>query len=406
MSDTQNDTTSTAPSQSFTPEPLPPQVDAAEVNDVLADDDSAHVTATKALQAVQTLVENNRAASQQLESLMGIVLDAAEVANRSASAVASTGTQLHKAAEKLSDGAKSASMQNKIVLALCGSVLVGTAATFSFMTVQLNQKVEQVDAMLLAVGKRAVDLKTRMESLDEIHAALADINLKQDNSQSVQQAIEDKLSAAVEAAKSPFRSAPDKPEKPVPAEKADKAGKVSGKDKEKVKAEDKGEKPVKPEKAAPKVARESELSALSKQFAGIDAQLKEQSNAVRALSSQVNNVQTTASNLDTLKRDVESLATMQKQRYQEALQATAQATARLEKELKDKERELARERELLKERERAQAKERELAQANDKDKEKEKERSVRYQRDQSRPNGSTASNGLPSYAKQPDTETN
>jgi len=368
--DTPNDTSSAPPAQDFTPEPLPPQLDAAEVNDVLTDqvepvhEDAAHATATKALQAVQTLVENNRAASQQLESLMGIVLDAAEVANRSASTVATTGTQLHQAAEKLSQGARSASMQNKIVLALCGAVLVGTAATFSFMSVQLHQKVEQVDVMLLAVGKRAVDLKTRMESLDDIHAALADINLKQDNSQSVQQAIEDKLSAAVEAAKSPFKSGP---EKPAPADKADKA-----------------------EKPAARVPRTSELSVLSKQFAGIDAQIKEQSTAVRALSTQVSTVQSAATSIDGLKRDVEALAALQKQRYQEALQASTQAAARIEKERKDRERELG------------LAKERELAQAL----EKETGRSVQYARDQSRPNGNSAPNGLPTYTRQADPETN
>ena len=104
MSDAENQTpeASAAPAAGgFTPEPPPPQVDAANVKELFEDqavaDDAQgvqvpHETAKKALEAVQILVENNRAASQQLESLMGIVLDAAEVANRSASAVSTTGS--------------------------------------------------------------------------------------------------------------------------------------------------------------------------------------------------------------------------------------------------------------------------------------------------------------------------
>jgi hypothetical protein len=387
MSDAENQTkeVSAAPAAGgFTPEPAPPQVDASEVKNILEDeatDDDAHgvqvphETAKKALEAVQILVENNRAASQQLESLMGIVLDAAEVANRSASAVSTTGGQLNKAAEKLVDGAGKTAFQAKVVLALAASVLVGTAGTFSFMTVQLNNKVEQVDAMLLAVGKRAVDLKTRLESLDKMNATLDDINLKQDSSQTVQQAIEDKLTAAVEA----VRAAP----KPAPVAA-----------------------PAPVKTAAPK----PEGKSLNQQFAAIDALLKEQSQAVKNLSGQVNNVQASVANVDSLKRDVETMTNLQRQRAQEAAQATLAANAKREKEQKDKERELirerdqAKERELIREREHAkereQAKERELARERD----REKNRAVQYSREQSNPNGSTASNGLPSYTRQGGTE--
>lgn len=368
----------------FTPEPPPPQVDAEEVKSMLVDqaieDDELgvqvpHDTAKKALEAVQILVENNRAASQQLESLMAIVLDAAEVANRSASAVSTTGSQLNKAAEKLIDGAGKTAVQSKIVLALAASVLIGSAGTFSFMTVQLNSKVEQVDSMLLAVGKRAVDLKTRLESLDKMNATLDDINLKQDNSHSVQQAIEDKLTAAVEAA----RAAPKPAPVPVPA----------------------------PAKTA---APRPEGKSLNQQFAALDALLKEQSQAVKNLSGQVNSVQSSVANVESLKKDMEALANLQRQRSLEAAQATSAANAKREKEIKDKERELIRERDQAKEREmmreRELAKERELTRERElaKEREREKNRAVQYSREQASPNGSSATNGLPSYTRQGGTE--
>jgi hypothetical protein len=94
----------------FMPEPAPPSLSPEEAGEAINGDieiantmpDGSvavpHDTAKRALEAVQILVENNRAASQQLESLMSIVLDAAEVANRSAAAVATTGGHVNKAA--------------------------------------------------------------------------------------------------------------------------------------------------------------------------------------------------------------------------------------------------------------------------------------------------------------------
>jgi hypothetical protein len=377
MSDADNNKTeqATAPAAAgFTPEPPPPQVDPATVTDALAEKDESFVpvpqeTAKRALEAVQILVENNRAASHQLESLMAIVLDAAEVANRSASAVATTGAQLNKAAEKLTEGAKKSAVQSKIVLTLAASVLIGTGGTFSFMTVQLHDKVAQVDAMLLAVGKRAVDLKTRMEAMDDIHTSLEELNLKQDNTQSVQQAIEDKLAAVVDATKN-------------------------------TKKEVVAAAPVRAPAAATTQRPDSQAKLLTQQLSGLDALLKEQSKAVKNLSTQVDSVQGAVSNVDSLKKDVETLANLQRQRNQEASQAAAANNARREKELKDKERELIRERDQARERE--ATRERELAREREaaKEREKEKERTLQYSREQSKPNGSTAANGMPSYTRQ------
>ena len=428
----------------FTPAPPPPAVSAEEAaaatamgGDTILPDGTVAVpqdTAKRALEAVQILVENNRSASQQLESLMGIVLDAAEVANRSAAAVATTGTHVNKAAEKLIDGAKKTGMQAKVVLALAGAVLVGTAGTFSFMTVQLHGKVEQLDEMLLAVGKRAVDLKRRMETMDDIHASLEELNLKQENTQSVQQAIEDKIARLMESGNVvPARKdkaatpaeAPAKPETPAKSEKPAKP-----EQKAEAKVEPKSERADKSDgktSASPKTVSvkkpakpESDDAALLQQLTGLDALLKEQARAVKELSSQVNNLQGSVATVDVIKKDVESIAALQKQREKEAAQREkeaaqelAAANARREKEVKDKERELARERERAREREAAKerelarereaAKERELARerelAKDREKGKDKDRAVSYNREQSKPNAAASVDGVPSYAK-------
>jgi myosin heavy subunit len=404
----------------FMPEPPPPALspEAAglpadgegaaqqdiELADVLPDGSVAvpQDTAKRALEAVQILVENNRAASQQLESLMSIVLDAAEVANRSASAVATTGGHVNKAAEKLIDGAQRSAAQAKLVLGIAGAILVGSAGVFSFMSVQLQNKVAQLDEMTLAVGKRAVDLKRRMESMDDIHAALEDLKLSQEHTQSVQEAIESKIAKLSEAPKAPPRPEPKPAPAATPAAKAEPSPEML--------AARKAEAQAKAEAARAEAAKaEAANKALLQQLTALDGMLKDQSKAVKDLSGQFNRLQGSVANVETVKKDVETLAQQQKQREKEMAQELAAEKARREKELKDKERELARERERARERE--AAKERELARerlaAAEREAAKEKqaaaerdaskERVVSYAKDQSKPNGSVPGAKVPSF---------
>jgi DNA repair exonuclease SbcCD ATPase subunit len=419
----------------FMPEPAPPSLSPEEAGEAINGDieiantmpDGSvavpHDTAKRALEAVQILVENNRAASQQLESLMSIVLDAAEVANRSAAAVATTGGHVNKAAEKLIDGAKRTSMQAKLILGITGAILVGTAGVFSFMSVQLQNKVAQLDEMMLAVGKRAVDLKRRMESMDDIHTALEELKLAQETTHSVQAAIEEKIARISEAPK-----AAPKPE-PKPAPAAAPAKPVSSNEKKESSAEAnpapqpdrKAEARAKAELAKLEAARaeaaraEATNKELIQQLTALDGMLKDQSKAVKDLSGQFNRLQGSVSNVEGVKKDVEALAQQQKQREKEMAEELAAEKARREKELKDKERELARERERARERE--AAKERELAREREAAKERQaaaeaakardanKERVVTYARDQSKPNNTVPGTKVPAYTTNTDSGT-
>lgn len=457
----------------FTAAPPPPQVDGANAVDVtpsagatpnaLGEGPNIAVpqdTAIKALQAVQVLVENNRSASQQLESLMAIVLDAAEVANRSASTVAATGNQLFKAADTLAKNNRSSNVQAKLVLALTGTVLVGAAVAFSFMTMQLNEKVEQVDAMLLAVGKRAVDLKARLEAMDDINSTLAELSLKQDNTQSVQMAIEDKIARVADQTRSfePSKNnkavtTPATPAGQPASKKTDASGATSTKAETKADAKSDTKSDTKPDtkaqaktdvktsaksdsdkKTAEKTAEKTAPAAndqLNQQLSGLDTLLTQQSKAVLELSQQLNSVKAAVSNVDSLKKDIDNLSALQKQRNQEAaLAAVAAADARRDRELKERElkereqkdreilkardalreREILREREAMREREIQRDREAALARSTVPTEPapvaKEKPKSttfVKYSREQ--PNTKTeAQESLPSYAKPGETK--
>ena len=131
-----------------------------------------------------------------------VVMDSAELATRAASLAANAGLDLRNATKDLLHGSQALLQGNKrqskmsmILVAVAGSLMLVAGIMFVVMSLRLQSRVAQLDEMVLAVGKRAVDLKRRMETMDDIHASLEELNLKQENTQSVQQAIEDKIAS-------------------------------------------------------------------------------------------------------------------------------------------------------------------------------------------------------------------
>ena len=68
--------------------------------------------------------------------------------------------------------------------------------------------------------------------------------------------------------------------------------------------------------------------SLMRQVQGINARLQSQANAVQSLGGEVKSLKSAVGNVDNLKRDVESLITLQKERYLEALQKNNASAAK------------------------------------------------------------------------------
>ena len=81
-----------------------------------------------------------------------------------------------------------------------------------------------------------------------------------------------------------------------------------------------------PSETAKQVAASSD--SLMRQVLGINSKLQTQANAVQSLGSEVKSLKSAVGNVDNLKRDVESLVTLQKERYLEALQKNNAAAAK------------------------------------------------------------------------------
>jgi uncharacterized coiled-coil protein SlyX len=114
-----------------------------------------------------------------LDALVAVVLDSAGVANRSASIAASSTESLLTAVGDLGKVVSRARMMSAIVLAVAMLSIVAAAGALFSVTVQMNGRLAQTNATLLAVGKRAVEMNTGVEHLKHIETTLSEMTSQQ-----------------------------------------------------------------------------------------------------------------------------------------------------------------------------------------------------------------------------------
>ena len=116
-------------------------------------------------------------AVESMETLIGSVLDATEAATR-ASATASTSTSnLVKTAGRLTQSADRSSRISTIVLSVGGAMLFISVAVFGFMAAQLSQRTGELESMVMAVGKRVVEMNVSLEQFTAISDSIEQLRL-------------------------------------------------------------------------------------------------------------------------------------------------------------------------------------------------------------------------------------
>lgn len=231
------------------------------------------------------------ATQSALDSLAGAVLDAAELANRGAQAAASVSGELNRAIDHLREGHEKSQRQHVIALAGIGTVLFLALVFFIVTGVRMNSRINQLDATLLAVAKRAVALNTGLESLEAVNASIGQL------AEQVTQV--GKNTAEVGA----------RLEQTMKQSEA-LGTQISTKTAEQVAAGSQG---------------------LARQVEGLNARLAAQAGSLQALNREIQALKGTAGSLDKLNRDVQSLVVLQRERAQEAVQRNT-ATVVKEKE--------------------------------------------------------------------------
>ena len=227
-------------------------------------------------------------AYQQYQSLAQVVLDSADIATQSAQAAASASSDMRRATNELRNLTDQGHKKARLLLAVTGGVMLVSLLFVLVMGVRMNSRINQLDAMLMAVGKRVVDLNAGMESLDVINRSIESLTAQQSEQAKSQGQIEGRINEALKKSETLVQTVPGETAKQVAASSDN----------------------------------------LLKQVQGINSRLQSQASAVQSLGNEVKALKSTVGNVDKLNRDVEALVTLQKERYLETLQKNSANTNR------------------------------------------------------------------------------
>jgi len=227
-------------------------------------------------------------AYQQYQALAQVVLDSAELATKSAEAATSVGSHLRRATDEFKEVTEAGHKKARLLLAVMGGVMVISLIFFLIMGVRLVSRINQLDAMLMAVGKRMVELNTGMESLEGVNQSVKELASQQVALTKSQGQIEGRIDASLKQSESLVQKVPSETAKQVAASS----------------------------------------DSVIRQVQGINAKLQTQANAVQSLGNEVKSLKSAVGNVDGLKRDVEALVTLQKERYLETVQKNNATSSR------------------------------------------------------------------------------
>ena len=241
-------------------------------------------------------------AVQSMETLMGSVLDSAEAATKaSATANVSTGN-LVKAARKLDESSHRSSKISTIVLSVGGAMLFISVAVFGFMAAQVSRQSTELEGMVLAVGKRVVEMNVGLEQFGQINESIDQLRLTQEafrDSQIEMTSRMNELNSALQIVQTEL-----------------------------------------PSQTAESVGRQSE--AFTNRVGEVEAQIQSQlktttdlANSVQGLASQVSSLRNQLASVTELNADVEALITLQRERYFELLQAQSRVASQPEATVED-----------------------------------------------------------------------
>jgi len=290
---TQADTDATA---GFTPAPPPPQADAKDVvpsEADTADQSQPEPEAPPVMKVIEASVsepspppsKTHDEATRHLEALSSVVLESAEVATRSAASATELSAELKVVTRQLETLTRRNTLQSRVILGVTGTLLVFGGGLFAVFTASLQARIAQADAMVLAVGKRIVDMNAGLEGIDIMNRTVGELARGLDNLNAKQASLEASLAAAAKSSENLVKE--------VPLQTAKSVGESN--------------------------------QVLAKEVKSLQGQMGSQAKAVASLGAEVKALKGTVGDVNDLKKDVSALVTLQRERYLEALQAQQRA---------------------------------------------------------------------------------
>ena len=207
------------------------------------------------------------------------VLDASDVANKTASIAATSTEHLIDAVDELRASTVKARMHAVVVLGVTGFLMLAAVGVFTVMALQLQGRLDSADSTIMAVGKRVVSLNASIGTLKQMEASLEKFNERQDE----QVKAMEKMMPQLETGMAEVRKS----------------------------VADLAEKSAKP---AAKAEADPRSAALQAQLKALEPQLQAQARSTARLAEQVTTMQANLAKINGVSRDVETLLKMDKQR--------------------------------------------------------------------------------------------
>ena len=222
--------------------------------------------ATSPADETAALVSDN----DELEGIKMLALESAELATRSANLAVGAGENMKKATLNLEQLMKANKKQNQIMLGIAGGLMFVTAIVFATSIFTLKSRIGQMDTMLASLSKRVVELNDSMEMVGSVNEGLQAMVSKQDDITKMQGSLETRLNEAIKNTESV------------------------------------------PEKTAQQVGEKGQV--LAAQVKSLEGRFVQQSKALNALANQVGGLQGTVGETGTFKKEMETLARLQRER--------------------------------------------------------------------------------------------
>lgn len=225
----------------------------------------------------------NPSHDEELEGIKMLALDSAELATRSANLATHAGEHMRSVIVKLEAAQTKQRKHTLIIFGVAGGLMMIAAMVFSGMAISLKSRINQLDTMVSAVGKRIGELDDSMEMVGSVNEALQEMVGKQQGIADAQSKLEARIGESIKSSQGV------------------------------------------PEETAKQLDAKNQI--LAKQVQSLDGRLQAQANAIKAMSNIMQKVQGSLTDTNGLKREMEALARIQKDRQTAESLAIAQANA-------------------------------------------------------------------------------
>ena len=224
-----------------------------------------------------------QADNDELEGIKMVALESAELATRSANLAVGAGENMKKATHNLEELMKVNKKQQQILLGIACGLMFVTALVFATSIFSLKSRITQMDTMLSALSKRVVELNDTIELVSSVNEGLQEMVSKQDDMTKMQSSLETRLADAIKKSESV------------------------------------------PERTAQQVGEKGQV--LADQVKSLESRFVQQSRAMNALASQVTGLKGAVGETGGFKKEMETLASLQKERQAADNMVAAKAAA-------------------------------------------------------------------------------